>query len=179
VVGGCLVLAALLLRDTPVGDGLLGDGQLVAPLVGDRTAPAVTGAVAFDPDGDGTENDGDARLAVDGDPSTAWRTERYETRDFGNLKDGVGIAATLDRSTPLRALRVRSPSTGWAARVYVADDVGGSLPAWGEPVAGASGLEGDATFDLGGVEGRAVLLWITDLGNGPGRVEIAELVPVP
>lgn len=179
VVAGCLTLAALLVRDTPVGDELLGDADLAAPFVDEGPSPGVAGAVAFDPEGDGTENDGDARLAVDGDPSTAWRTERYDTRDFGNLKDGVGIAVTLDRTTPLQALRVRTPSTGWSARVYVADDVGGSLSAWGDPVASATGLGDSATFDLTGATGRAVLLWITDLGPGPGRVEIAELVPVP
>src|SRR4029079_12884506 len=37
----------------------------------------LTAAGAFDPEGDGHERDEEASLAVDGDRSTFWRTERY------------------------------------------------------------------------------------------------------
>ena len=48
---------------------------------------------------------------------------------------------------------------------------------WGNPVDQRSGINGDAIFDLHGTSGQTVLLWITDLGDGPPRVraEIAEL----
>lgn len=177
VVLGSLTLAALLVLDTKTGDDLLGAGSdLLTPA--ERARPAVTAVAAFDPEGDGTENDAEVSRAVDADPSTTWRTERYDTRDFGNLKDGVGLTLVFDREVPLQALRVESPSTGWDARVYVADRTGSSLSDWGDPLTSAAGIDGSVTFDLGGTEGRAVLLWITDLGDGPGRVEIAELVPL-
>src|SRR6478736_4759934 len=47
----------------------------------------LTAAGAFDPEGDGHERDEEASLAVDGDRSTFWRTERY-SRFF---KTGVGL----------------------------------------------------------------------------------------
>ena len=40
----------------------------------------------------------------------------------------------------------------------------------------ASDIDGGATFDLGGTEGRAVLLWITQLGSSPNRMQVDELV---
>jgi len=55
---------------------------------------------------------------------------------------------------------------------------GHTLAGWGEPVASASAVDGDAIFTLDGAEGTWVLLWVTDLGEGPGRVEVQELTPV-
>ncbi len=170
-----LVVAALLVTRTRAGDDLL-DAVEPDPT---PTAPVPVMSVrAFDPVGGDGENDALAPAAVDGDPTTAWRTERYDSRSFGNLKPGVGLAVQLDGGQALDTLTVRSPSTGWAAQVYVADRAADDLVGWGEPVTSASGIDGDATFALDGAEGRWVLLWITDLGEGPGRVEIAELTPV-
>ena len=49
----------------------------------------------FDPAGDGTENDSDTELAIDGDPTTAWTTVTYASRNLGGLKDGVGLQLDL------------------------------------------------------------------------------------
>jgi hypothetical protein len=43
-------------------------------------------------------NDAAARRAIDGDPGTSWDTERYNTRDFGRLKSGVGLILQLDQA---------------------------------------------------------------------------------
>jgi serine/threonine-protein kinase len=65
------------------------------------SAPAPVGTsivtvTAYDPDGDGTENDGDAVLALaDGAPGTAWATACYADRYLGG-KRGVGIVVTFD-----------------------------------------------------------------------------------
>ena len=40
-------------------------------------------------------------LALDGDPTTAWETENYDTPDLGNIKDGVGLY--LDAGRPVVA----------------------------------------------------------------------------
>ncbi len=68
-----------------------------------------------------------------------------------------------------------SPTQGWAADVYVADTAPSTLDGWGAPVASASDIGGDATFDLHGTTGRVVLLWITALGDPPYRAQIDEL----
>src|SRR5436190_7267610 len=46
---------------------------------------------AYDPHGDGQEHDEEVANATDGNVSTFWATERYDSADFGGLKDGVGI----------------------------------------------------------------------------------------
>ena len=54
-------------------------------------------ASAFDPPpGNGQENNADAAKTIDGNPSTLWQTEGYNSRSFGNLKPGVGLVLTLE-----------------------------------------------------------------------------------
>src|SRR4051794_36049495 len=52
---------------------------------------------AYDPEGDGHENDDLAPLAVDGDASTFWKTEHYHS--FG--KTGVGLVLDARRARPI------------------------------------------------------------------------------
>ena len=60
--------------------------------------------------------------------------------------------------------------------MLVADTAMPNRQAWGQPVATQSGIgEGSTTFDLNGRTGGAMLLWITDLGQGNSSVGIAEL----
>jgi len=87
--------------------------------------------VAFDPSGDGTENDADAGLATDGDPTTAWTTVTYATRNLGGLKDGVGLQLDLGKEQSVGGIELRLLGRGsdvqvWAART--ATDPRGSPP---------------------------------------------------
>lgn len=181
VVAVALGLAWLLIGGTEARRDLF---ELVDRVAPGRTVAAqaepVAGmdATAFDPLGTGGENDGEAGLAVDGDPATSWTTERYETRDLGGLKDGVGIYVAVGRVRDLDELTVASSSAGWSATIYVADTPGAALADWGEPVATvvADALAGTTTVDLGGVSGAYVLVWITDLGTDGGfRFALDEL----
>jgi eukaryotic-like serine/threonine-protein kinase len=175
VVGGSIALAAALVARTQAGDELLARVDEVSL----GAAPvAATGARPFDPLGDADENGAQAILAVDGDPATAWRTETYQSRTFGNLKDGVGLIVDLDREADLDAVTVRSPTPGWTARYYVGDGTARSLDDWGQPVAEQTMAAGTTSIDLGGARGRAMLVWIVDLGDGGGRVEVSDLVLV-
>ena len=76
-------------------------------------------------------------------------------------------------------LIINSPTNGWSASFYVAGSDPGSLEGWGEPVETLEGIEAgtDVTVDLGGANGGAVLIWITDQGDGSGgdEVTIAEV----
>jgi hypothetical protein len=174
-----LVLVALLVATTDLGERLFEQGppSTEAPEVTTQAATA-TGARSFDPEGTGGqgENDRLAAAVLDGQPSTSWRTETYTSRSFGNLKSGVGLVVDLDSPTSLETLTIASPTTGWAATVHVGDGSATTLAAWGPPVAQADAIAGQATLDLGGTDGRSVLVWITDLGDGPSnRVEITEI----
>ncbi len=142
---------------------------------------AVVAAAAFDPFGDNAEHDSTATLLVDGDPTTFWRSERYNSRVFGSLKEGVGAWVALDQVTELARIEVDSSATNWSANVYVATGAGATMNEWGEPVLSLSELSADADgtviFDLAGHEGDAILIWVTDLGDGatPIRIELNEL----
>jgi hypothetical protein len=86
----------------------------------------------------------------------------------------VPLAAVAE----LHELRVTSPTVDWSAEVFVAASGEGD---WGAPITSKANIPaGEVTFDLGGVEGGAVLLWITDLGDGSvGRdfeVAVSEVV---
>jgi serine/threonine-protein kinase len=181
VIAALAVVAALLVGTDPGEEVLerLEEGEL--PVVGtDRPPPTVSGVQTFDPQGSGEPGEMDplAPLAIDGDGSTVWQSEGYDSRTFGNLKEGVGLVVLLDEPTDVSSVEVLSPTRGWAAEIYVAPAPGSTLADWGDPVARADGLAGDARFEFDGVEGGAVLVWITDLGDAPPRVraEIAEIV---
>lgn len=172
-----LGLAAVLLGRTPVGD------WVSARLGGDEGPPAIVLPVADvqeldPPPGDGAERPDRLFAVADGDPTTSWATETYRSRDLGGRKDGVGLVLVLPGRAALAELLVRSPTQGWGAEVYVADGPATDLAGWGEPVAGRADIGGDGRFDLGGRDGAAVLVWITDLGEGApeARVEVSDAV---
>ncbi len=148
--------------------------RLLGPAATEEVRPT---AATFDPFGDQGENDPDVRLAVDGDPSSAWRTERYNDPEVAVVKsggDGVGLLLDLGAPSATETLALTSASQGWAAEVYVlADAPTADAATWGAPAAAGDDLPVDARFDLGGAEGRFVLLWITRTA-GDGRVEVSE-----
>ncbi len=142
-----------------------------------QTQLEVTGAAAFDPAGDGSENNELASYIADDDPDTAWRTEGYDNRDITHLKPGVGIVVTLAESASLDRLELQSRTNDWRIVVYVASTPASDLAGWGEPVAATRGLRsGTNAVDLHGARGAAVLIWIVDRGDGQGRApaEIQE-----
>ena len=174
LVAVALGIAGLLIGRS--GAGNLFDG--VRDAFGGRAEPVeIASATAFDPGGDGDENGDRAPLAIDGDPSTAWRTEGYNDRDITLLKDGVGLVLTLEEVASLDRLELDSPTNDWRIAVYVADAAPPSLEGWGEPVTTTDGLpRGTNRVDLEGRRGGAVLVWILDRGDASGRApaEITE-----
>ena len=150
----------------------------VSPGGGANAEPVALTASAYDPLGGDGERDSEAPLAVDGDPSTAWRTERYDTRQLGGLKDGVGLVVDLGESRDLESIRVQTPDTGWTAHVHVADAIPAGYPGWGEPAGTIESGEDGATVDLSGQQGSYVLFWLTDLGDDPAPEVIFELQEV-
>ncbi len=123
------------------------------------------------------DNSAQAGLAIDGNPATAWSTDQYRTRAFGNLYPGIGLVVHLSGSAALHSLQVTSPTSGWSASVYVsATDVptGQPVSSWGTPADSHSSIQGNATFDLNGRTGRYILVWITYLGTDR-TAQIAEL----
>jgi serine/threonine-protein kinase len=137
---------------------------------GDEAVAAT--ATAFDPFAGDGENDSTAPLVTDGDAATSWSTERYDDRVI--YKGGVGLLLDGGEQRSFASLAVDSESTGWAAEVYVLDgEPVADQDSWGDAVASAADIDGDAAFDLAGRSGRFILLWITQTDED-GLVEINE-----
>jgi hypothetical protein len=157
-----VAVAALALRGG--GAGSPGQGGAVP-----GSAAALTAVAAYDPQGDGTENDAEAPNATDGDEATFWATEHYATPEFGGLKSGLGLVLRTTASGPLATLTVTSDTPGFTAVVKA----GGSAAA-ARAVSAPTSAGTTTTFDLHGATGPVVVLWITRLAPG-GVVHVNEV----
>ncbi len=126
IAAAVAILAALLINGEDQQSEPPGQGSLSAIQLGERDA------FAYDPPpGDDSERSAAVPLALDGDPTTAWETERYDTPDFGNIKKGVGLYLDAGRPIVARGIRLVTPKDGWDVRFYVARDrVPDNLAGW-------------------------------------------------
>ncbi|HKH26276.1 MAG TPA: protein kinase [Acidimicrobiia bacterium] len=118
-------------------------------------------ASAFDPEGDGGEHSGEAPRVFDSSPGTTWQTDRYNSRDLD--KPGVGIWVQLDASHDITSVTVTALEGGWTGEIYVADQPGASLAAWGPPRASSNDVPATHPFELSDARGKYVLVWCTQL----------------
>jgi serine/threonine-protein kinase len=173
VIALALGIAGLLFGRSGAGDFIGGVRDAITGTE-DPVQIELTSAKDFDPYGDGAESPGQVQGAIDNDPETAWTTESYQDRDITVLKPGVGLVLSADQVGELDKLVLTSPTNDWSASFYVADTAPSSFDQWGEPVTTMEGIEaGNAVeVDLGGKSGGAVLIWITDQGDGSAGNEV-------
>jgi len=178
-----LAAALVVVGVTVAGDelaGLLGLGRHPATpttkptdTTAGRKPIQVAAATSFDPQSSDSvkqENEEQARLAIDGNRATAWRTEGYN-QNLGVLKQGVGLVLDLGspRTTGRLALTL-SPGDGTKVTIYGADERPDTLEGWGPPLAGPQPAAGDsATFDLDGGRHQYLLIWFTSLPRDGDR----------
>lgn len=180
-VGALLAVAVLAAAVIVIGDRThRGTGTEKTAGSGPLTAVGFNSDAAhdYDPLGDGAEHPDQTAFAIDGNPETVWTTESYDSGDLG--KAGVGLALDAAPGAVFRQLRVRTPTPGFAASVYVAASgpLPKTLPAAGwKQVATVPTVGARQTIDLdtAGQRSRWVLLWITRLPPGGDRVQISEL----
>jgi hypothetical protein len=144
-------------------------------------APPPIVAHDFDPQGDGHENPDQAALAVDGDPSTAWFTDRYDSPSLGGLKSGVGLVLDLGEVRTVREVLVASTAAGASVQLRAAAQDADSAPT------GLDGFPVVATVDEAGttarltptspVRTRYLLVWFTRLPatSGGYKEGVAEI----
>jgi hypothetical protein len=136
---------------------------------------AIAGAQAIDPQGDDSENNDQAARAIDGDTGTAWRSERYDTPDFGGIKKGVGLALDLGDPTAVSTVTLTAPGTDGAVELRAGDSPdydGSTLVAKGRVDGGKVVLTAAKP-----VQTRYLLVWFTRVpqqDNGERRVLVAE-----
>lgn len=149
----------------------------IRPAHDEETAPPSSGTRAllplsvatFDPFGDGTENDSNLALAIDGDRSTPWRSENYF--DGSLHKPGVGLVFDLGGSYRVAGFRLWTPNPGFVFHVAVGDDPQTLVDAVGDPITASPETRGALEGS-----GRYVLVWITTVvpTDDGIRAEIAE-----
>jgi eukaryotic-like serine/threonine-protein kinase len=159
-----------------------GEGPSTPPAAADLT-PIRLGerdVADYDPlPGDGRENTDSVPLALDGDRTTSWETERYDTVNFGNIKDGVGLYLDAGRPVIARGLRIITPASDWSVELYVSNTVPQTVADWTRVGGGEVDTE-RKTFDLdtGSQRFRYYLVWATELPQHPDggfRAAISEL----
>jgi serine/threonine protein kinase len=156
VAGGIAAYAVSNLTSDDSGDG----NGTQATSGGGGVLPIVE-ASAFDPFVDGEEHSSEAPRAFDSDPRTAWQTDRYNSRDLD--KPGVGLWVQLDAPHDITSVTVSALEGGWSGEIYVADQPGDSLAAWGSPRASMDNVPGTHAFPLTNTRGQYVLVWCTQL----------------
>lgn len=128
---------------------------------------------AYDPLGDGVEEDELAVAAIDGSRATAWRTEEYRA-PLADTKDGVGLVLTT--ADDVSAIEVvGSPGTRY--RIGWSDAIPPDVTAWDDAGSGTL-LAAPTLIQLPRRTGGVWLLWLTELprgGDGSHRAEIAEI----
>ncbi|MGV8907800.1 MAG: murein biosynthesis integral membrane protein MurJ [Propionicimonas sp.] len=171
-------------------------GIIAAVLVTTRPGaapPAVAGklkiakATDFDPKADGgggAENPKEAKLAVDGDPKTVWRTERYRgLPTLGGLKPGVGIVLDLGSVRQVGSVEVLLAGESTSVEVRVPKATSDAAPTksidqWTRLV-GTDDAAGKVPLALPAPQDtRYLLVYLTSLapaGNNYFRSGIAEI----
>jgi eukaryotic-like serine/threonine-protein kinase len=117
---------------------------------------SLSGVGAYDPDGGDGEHDSDAFKATDGDTTTYWPTEHYNTFQ----KRGVGVVLDAGSAVDATTVTVRSDTPGFTASILA----GGSPSGPFATDSGSETVNGSATFTLRDRSARYYVVWITDLG---------------
>jgi hypothetical protein len=137
----------------------------------------IAGVQALDPQGDGSENNDLAARAIDGDTSTAWRSQGYGSPQFGGIKRGLGLAVDLGDPVAVSAVTLTAPGSDGIVELRTADspDFEGSTRVARNPLDGS----GHVTLTPGKpVTSRYLLVWFTRAplqGNGDHRVVVDEI----
>jgi len=121
---------------------------------------------AFDPLGDGQENDDLAHLAADGNPRTVWESEHYAQPDFGGLKTGLGLLFDLGKRKPatVTGFRLLTPSPGFNFQVLVGNTPSDLKGGPGRTFTAKKSMRQSIPDGTG----RYVVLWMKDAVPTPG-----------
>ena len=171
-------LAVLLLLNEAAKEAERGTGATRSkpPAGAEEVSVKRTSAKDYDPEGDGTEHEGELLRAVDRNPGTFWTTETYTSGEL--QKEGVGIYVDAEPRVNATSMEIQTAEPGWDAEIYVAEGDGPpeALDGWTK-VAGGRVTRRKQRFELdtAGNEYRFYLVWITSLPDDDHKVEIGEI----
>lgn len=144
--------------------------NVAAPLLPTATTvPSTTPAAPILPSGArvwsavrAPDNSGDARFAVDADPTTSWTTDSYRAR-FGSTGNGIGVLVAFAEAVDISRVWVTTRDPGTLVEVRTPPDAGGTLD--------STRVLGTSTLDVGvtdipvdaPAELREILIWVAEL----------------
>ena len=135
----------------------------------------ITKASGFDPQGDVSEKDNMAKLAIDSKTSTGWTSDTYRSPTWGGLKKGVGLRLDLGSDQAVHSTKLVIGGTGAAIQV---------LAVTGDTLSGSTVLAkkslAEGTFSLTFAKPattRYVVIWFTTPGKFSGgyRAEVDDV----
>jgi eukaryotic-like serine/threonine-protein kinase len=125
---------------------------------------ASSAATDYDPEGDESESPDATQNAIDGNPSTVWDTETYNSGLEGVGKRGTGIYVDAGSPISARRLDLVTPTPGFGAEVHAANEVPDSLDGWTRVGSRADvGETEEIDLDTAGQDFRYYLVWIVEL----------------
>jgi hypothetical protein len=150
---------------------VLDDGLPFVGASGARETRITVRAVAdYDPFGDRTEHPESVELATDGDRSTFWTTETYQSF----TKQGVGIVVDAGSPRELSRIRVFSDTPGFTVEILAGEGPEGPF----EPVSSSrrAGERTELPLDADGRALRWYVVWITALDRSVHLNEVLGFV---
>lgn len=133
----------------------------------------VTAISALDPQGGG-ESSQNAPRAIDGDPATAWESQRYNSATFAGLKDGMGLLLDLGVEADVSQVQLTDNGDGGSVSLLTAPGpaLDGAAPVATAPAGGAQTLTPAQP-----ARSRYLVLWFTQLPTTGGvfRASVAEI----
>jgi serine/threonine-protein kinase len=189
-----IALVVLIAAGALVATQLIGSGN--TPIVGKNenkepersTGPhvALESATAYDPEGDGHEEDELAKNAIDESSESAWSTEHYDSETFEGTKTGpdpgVGIYITAKADATPEKMVIHSPTPGWDAQIFAA--AAGppeGIEEWGEQIGEVKNAAKEEEVQLHlGQAAKYFLIWFTKASpasdqEGRFQVEISDV----
>ncbi len=160
------------------GHGSTAGGRAAAParhaeLQASDTPVPVQSVALF---GSADDHPDQARLAADGNASTAWFTQHYTSPTFGNLRPGVGLVLDLGHIATVQSVDIQLATPGVDLHVYAGADPATLLD--NAPLASATAAPGSADLRLQApVAARYWLVWFTRLAPSDGayRAGVEEI----
>ncbi|MCY1143968.1 protein kinase family protein [Actinoplanes sp. Pm04-4] len=143
-----------------------------------------------DPPDGSREDTGESKYTVDGDPDTAWETQRFKQANFGNFKPGMGVLVDLGSARKLSEIQVEMSHPGATMDIRTGNDDPGDNSAGDEKIMqtfkrlGDSETKADGTREVFSVFNpdqtyRYVLVFLTKLppaDEGSGfKVSVQEI----
>lgn len=119
-------------------------------------------AEAYDPRGRDNTARQNPEYAIDGKPSTVWKTQHYQGADYGKLQKGLGLLIDMGKSVSIDKVKVTAPD-GTAGTMEVR--IGDSNAVDSMKKVGSGSGTGMDTIDANHATGRYVLLWYPKLPN--------------